>query len=156
MLHMAENGQPMTSTDLAQCLHTNPVVVRRLMAGLRNAGFVVSGRGHGGGWVLAQPLANISLLDVHLAVGEPLPGVDLPPKEPAGAFPCLIEQAVQRALDASLRAAADLLMQRLAQVTLADLAADFRQAMQRHAALHGAGIASSQSRSIHSVESTRT
>lgn len=53
LLHMAERDRPMTSEELAACLHTNPVVVRRTMAGLREAGLVTSGRGHGGGGRLA-------------------------------------------------------------------------------------------------------
>jgi DNA-binding IscR family transcriptional regulator len=43
---------------------TNPVVFRRTLAGLREAGFVRSEKGHGGGWMLAKPLAKVSLLDV--------------------------------------------------------------------------------------------
>ena len=40
LLHMAEQGRPMTSEELGHCMSTNPVVVRRTMAGLREAGFV--------------------------------------------------------------------------------------------------------------------
>jgi DNA-binding IscR family transcriptional regulator len=44
LLHMAERetrtGSPMTSDQLAVCLSTNPVVVRRTMAGLREQGLV--------------------------------------------------------------------------------------------------------------------
>jgi len=42
LLHMADAGRPMTSTELATHMNTNPVVVRRTMAGLRRAGFVSS------------------------------------------------------------------------------------------------------------------
>ncbi len=35
LLHMAENDGPSTSEDLARAMQTNPVVLRRLMAGLR-------------------------------------------------------------------------------------------------------------------------
>jgi Rrf2 family protein len=130
LLHMAERGAPMTSDALAECLHTNAVVVRRIMAGLRDAGFVVSERGHGGGWVLARDLASVTLLDVHMAVDEPPPGTArVTPAVPE----CLVEQAVQKALDASLRQATDLLTKRLGQVTLADLAKDFHAAMANHA-----------------------
>ena len=45
LLHMAEHetrtGLPMTSDQLAVCLSTNPVVVRRTMAGLREQGVIV-------------------------------------------------------------------------------------------------------------------
>ena len=48
LLHMAEMEGPATSEAMAQAMQTNPVVVRRLMAGLRYAGFVSSAKGHGG------------------------------------------------------------------------------------------------------------
>ena len=75
LLHMAEHeqrcGRPMTSDMLATCLSTNPVVVRRTMAGLREQGLVVSEKGHGGGWQLARPLETVTLGQVHAALGEP-------------------------------------------------------------------------------------
>lgn len=120
----------MTSDELAACLRTHPVVVRRTMASLRDAGFVVSERGHGGGWVLARELASVTLLDVQMAVGDAgAPGAE----EGAHADGCVIEQSVQRALAGSLREAEALLMKRLAEVTLADLSADFNRAMAAHA-----------------------
>ncbi len=74
LLHMAEHeqrhGQPMTSDMLATCLSTNPVVVRRTMAGLREQGLVVSEKGHGGGWRLARPLEGVTLGQVHAALGD--------------------------------------------------------------------------------------
>ena len=126
----------MTSDELATCLRTHPVVVRRTMASLRDAGFVVSERGHGGGWVLARDLASVTLLDVQMAVGDA--GAPAP-EEGAHADGCVIEQSVQRALAGSLREAEALLMKRLAEVTLADLSADFNRAMAAHAAHAGHG-----------------
>src|SRR3546814_14210830 len=54
LLHMAEAGGPLTSASLAKAMQTNPVVVRRILAGLREAGFVRSEKGHGGGWKIAR------------------------------------------------------------------------------------------------------
>ena len=65
LLHMAERGKPMTSAELAMCMDTNPVVVRRTMAGLRKAGYVRSGKGHGGGWEIACDLSAVTLKDVY-------------------------------------------------------------------------------------------
>jgi Rrf2 family protein len=130
LLHMAHRQGPMTSDELATCLRTHPVVVRRTMASLRDAGFVVSERGHGGGWVLARELASVTLLDVQMAVGDAdAAGAE----ESAHLHGCVIEQSVQRALAGSLREAEALLMKRLAEVTLADLSADFNRAMAAHA-----------------------
>ena len=39
LLHMAERDAPMTSDTLAAAMQTHPVVLRRLMGGLRDAGF---------------------------------------------------------------------------------------------------------------------
>ena len=68
---MAEMEGPATSEAMAQAMQTNPVVVRRLMAGLRYAGFVSSAKGHGGGWVLSCPLTDITLRDIYEALGAP-------------------------------------------------------------------------------------
>lgn len=62
---MAEEPGPLTFEALAAVMQTNPVVVRRTMAGLCEAGFVRSGRGHGGGWTLARDLTEIIILDIH-------------------------------------------------------------------------------------------
>ena len=53
LLHMAEHEGPMTSETLANAMQTNPVVIRRAMSGLREACYVRSEKGHGGGWTLA-------------------------------------------------------------------------------------------------------
>lgn len=123
LLHMAEHEGPMTSEQLARAMsNTNPVVVRRTLAGLREAGFVRSEKGHGGGWALARPLSELSLLDIHAALGDaPLFTLGHRSHNPS----CLVEQAVQRALDGTLSEAEALLRQRLAAISLADLAADF-------------------------------
>ena len=50
LLHLGQVTIPLTSEVLARTMGTNPAIVRRTMAGLRLAGHVTSGRGHGGGW----------------------------------------------------------------------------------------------------------
>lgn len=131
LLHMAERDKPMTSAELAAHMGTNPVVVRRTMAGLRERGFVRSEKGHGGGWKIACDLAQVTLKDIYDALGAPtLLAVGINLEHPA----CLVEQAVNRSLTSAFRDAEALLVSRLANVTLAELAADFRH----HAALHRA------------------
>ena len=134
LLHMDAFGRPMTSDELAACLSTHPVVIRRTMAGLRDAGFVRSERGPSGGWTIACDLAAVTLLDIHAALGEPAVfAVGNRSENPA----CLVEQAVNAALDDAFDAAEALLLQRFATVTLAALAADFRQRFARHQPLKG-------------------
>ena len=71
LLHMAQKAGPATSGDLAQAMGTNPVVLRRVLAGLRDQGLVRSEKGHGGGWTLACDLAKVTLRDVYGALGSP-------------------------------------------------------------------------------------
>ncbi|MGV3550538.1 Rrf2 family transcriptional regulator [Rhizobium sp.] len=131
LLHMAERGKAMTSAELAAHMDTNPVVVRRTMAGLRERGFVRSEKGHGGGWEIAADLEKITLKDVHDALGAPrLLAIGINLENPS----CLVEQAVNRALTSAFHDAEELLVARLGDVTLAQLAADFRH----HAAIHRA------------------
>ncbi|WP_417601532.1 Rrf2 family transcriptional regulator [Pararhodobacter oceanensis] len=122
LLHMAEREDPMTSDDLATCLMTNPVVVRRTMAFLREAGIVASARGHAGGWRITADLSTVSLRQLHDALGEPaLFAVGHRNAAPA----CLVEQAVNAALDQTFAEAEALLLARFGEITLADLSADF-------------------------------
>lgn len=127
LLHMAERPEPVTSEALAAHMGANPVQVRRIMAGLREAGFVRSGRGHGGGWVLACELDRVTMLDIYRAIGAPgLFAVGHRSDSPA----CLVEQAVNAALGGTLAAAERQILERLGEITLADLAADFHRRAQ--------------------------
>jgi DNA-binding IscR family transcriptional regulator len=122
LIHLDRHTKRMTSDEIAQMLGTNPVVVRRTMAGLRQRGYVSSEKGHGGGWELTCPLNDVSLFDVYEAIGAPPlfaigPSLDQPD--------CLVEQAVDGALDETLRQAEAMLRQRLSDVTVADVAANF-------------------------------
>ncbi len=124
LLHMSEAGEPVTSETLAKAMTTHPVVVRRIMAGLREAGFVRSERGHGGGWTLARDLNAITLRDVYQALGDPpLLALGNRTESPG----CLVEQAVNAALSQAFADAEALLLDRFGQVTLAALAEDFHQ-----------------------------
>lgn len=122
LLHMADRGAAMTSEELAACLGTNPVVIRRTMAGLRETGLVRSEKGHGGGWTLARALDAITLGDVHRALGEPaLIALGHRSENPQ----CLVEQAVNAALGEAFAEAEALLAGHFDRVRLSDLAADF-------------------------------
>jgi Rrf2 family protein len=121
---MAEQDAPVTSEALAKAMDTNPVVIRRIMAGLREQGYVRSEKGHGGGWTLARDLAEISLRDIYHALGEPkLFAIGNRTEAPG----CLVEQAVNGALDKAFDDAQALLLSRLADVTLATIHADFHK-----------------------------
>lgn len=62
--------EPVTSERIASSVNTNPVVVRRIVGALRNAGLVSVQPGVGGGAQLAKEPDQITLLDVYRAVEE--------------------------------------------------------------------------------------
>ncbi|MDH0866754.1 Rrf2 family transcriptional regulator [Mitsuaria sp. GD03876] len=126
LLHMAERDTPATSEALAAAMRTNPVVLRRLMGGLREAGFVSSAKGHGGGWVISCPLDRITLRDVHEALGAPgLVSLGFREEHPD----CLVARAVNDALGNAVQEAEAVLLKRLGGVTLATLSQDFHRRM---------------------------
>jgi DNA-binding IscR family transcriptional regulator len=130
LLHMAEHDDPMTSEAIGQCLGTNPVVVRRTMGFLREAGIVSSGRGHAGGWRISSDLSIVTLQQLHKALGEPaIFAIGNRSENPS----CLVEQSVNAALESAFAEAEALLLDRFAHVTLAELAADFSR---RYAEIH--------------------
>lgn len=133
LLHMADAKGPVTSDVLAKAMDTNPVVIRRTMAGLREHGYVTSEKGHGGGWVLACDLAKVTLRDIYAALGCPsLLAIGNRSDNPD----CLVEQSVNAALAKSFRDAEELLLARLGEVTLARLAADVRKRFATHGRTH--------------------
>ncbi len=124
LLHMAEQSGPATSERLAKAMDTNPVVIRRIMAGLRDQGYVQSEKGHGGGWTLCCDLSKVTLRDIYTALGSPsLLAMGHRTEAPG----CRVEQAVNAALGQAFHDAEALLLSRLGEVTLAMLGADLRR-----------------------------
>jgi len=133
LLHMAERDGPMTSEALARAMDTNPVVIRRIMAGLRDQGYVRSGKGHGGGWTLARDLSTVTLRDIYDGIGRPpLLAVGNRTESPG----CLVEQEVNAALGEAFRDAEAVLLTRLGQVTLASLSNALRGRLPRRCRPH--------------------
>jgi Rrf2 family protein len=117
LLHMSQRRDSMTSEEMAACAGTNPVVIRRTFAGLREAGIVVATKGHGGGWRLARTPSDVSLAQVQDALNEPVIVLAKSEEMPG----CAIEKAVNAALDDAVSEARALLARKLATVSLADL-----------------------------------
>ena len=124
LLHLAEADDVVTSEELGPMMDLNPVVLRRTLAGLRAAGIVRAEKGHRGGWALARTLDEIKLSDVYEALGTPaLFSIGHRMESPG----CLVEQAVNRALGKALDAAEALLLERLGDVSMAEIARDVRR-----------------------------
>jgi DNA-binding IscR family transcriptional regulator len=137
---MEQHRDAMTSERIGQMLGTNATVVRRTMAGLREAGYVSSVKGHGGGWTLARPLSDITLLDVYKALGAPeLFALGMATDAPD----CLVEQAVNASLGHTLQEAERRLLARFGEVRLSEIAADFtlRAAEAKHGTCQGKHVA---------------
>lgn len=121
LLHMAQRPEPMTSEVLARSMDTNPVVIRRIMAGLREAGYVQSEKGHGGGWTLRCNLSSVTLRDIYEALGNPsLLAIGNRTESPG----CLVEEAVNAQLNQAFQDAEARLLERFGEVTLAMLSDD--------------------------------
>jgi Rrf2 family protein len=115
LLHLGYATEPITSEILAKSMGTNPPVFRRTMAGLREAGYVSSEKGHGGGWMLARPLREITLLDVYSALGQPkLFAIGSRTNHPD----CLVQKNVNDVLADTMEQAEALFVQRFSEITL--------------------------------------
>lgn len=112
-------GSAMTSATLAQCLMTNPVVVRRVLGELREAGIVGSAKGHEGGWRLLRPASEISLHAVYQAMGENLL---IRTESDPGDAQCGIVRSVNAVMGAFIADAEALLASRLQRLSLDDIA----------------------------------
>lgn len=129
LIHLGDAESPITSEVLARQSDSHAVVMRRTMAGLRNAGIVYSEKGHHGGWTLGRPLEKITLGDVYDALGLSSVFTLGNRTESPG---CLVERAVNAAVGSALAEAEALLMKRLHELTLAELARGIRHTGQHH------------------------
>lgn len=123
LMHLSLKRGPVTSADLARSIDANAVVVRQIMAGLREQGYVESAKGHGGGWVLSCDPAKVNLRHIYRALGSP----PLLALESPGTTECRVAQSVNAVLSRSYQEAESALLAGLEQVTLADLSADLQK-----------------------------
>jgi len=136
LLHMAQKDGPVTSEILATAMDTNPVVIRRVMAGLRDHRYVQSEKGHGGGWTIACDLSRVTLRDIYTALGSPsLLAIGNRTETPG----CVVEEAVNAALNRSFQDAEELLLSGLGEVTLATLHADVSNRLSVRGRSHRSG-----------------
>lgn len=133
LLHIAEADEPLTSAILAKMMRTNPVVIRRTLAGLREQGYVSSEKGHGGGWQLSCDLNTVTLGDIYVAVGSPVILAIGNRSESPG---CLVEEAVNIAMNETYNQVEALLLERFSEVTLAQLSHYVHERLQEHPFCH--------------------
>lgn len=116
--HMAANPElSRISAEIADHAGTNPVVVRRVLGKLREAGLLISEKGHSGGWRLAREPQNITLADVYLALDERLVASEPEPETHV----CSVEHALHRRVADVMRDVEQSLIERLAKTTIAEM-----------------------------------
>ncbi|MFE2024171.1 Rrf2 family transcriptional regulator [Streptomyces hygroscopicus] len=108
----------LTSAEIADSLASNPVLVRRILGSLRNAGLVWSTEGRGGGWSLARAPRDITLYDAYAAVeeGRILSRHAHPPSDA-----CEVGRNISALLEVEFRDAERAMEERLGRTTIAHL-----------------------------------
>lgn len=128
LLHMAQTDAPLTSRQIALMLGSNAVVVRRIMAGLRDGGYVEAERGHGGGWRIARRTDEMTLLDVYRSLGSPdLFAFGFSNPAPS----CLVEQSVNATIDDAIKDATEAILRQFGTLRLSQIEADVLTRKQR-------------------------
>ena len=116
--HMARDPERLRrSADIAEHAGTNPVVVRRVLGNLRQAGLLVSEAGHSGGWRLARPPAEITLADVYLALDERLAA----PEPEHEAHGCRVEHALFDRVSRVMAEVEQTLIRKLSETTILEV-----------------------------------
>ncbi|MEU6716728.1 Rrf2 family transcriptional regulator [Nonomuraea sp. NPDC046802] len=115
----------LTSAEIADSLESNPVLVRRILGSLRDAGLVWSTEGRNGGWSLARAPREITLHDAYSAV-EAGPILSRHAHPPSAE--CEVGRHIQGLLEGEFRDAERAMEERLGRTTIAHL---LRQVLER-------------------------
>ncbi|MBO5485213.1 MAG: Rrf2 family transcriptional regulator [Lachnospiraceae bacterium] len=108
-----------TSDFLAGSIGTNPVIIRKLLTQLKNAGLITVARGTGG-IELTKELSEISFYDVYQAI-EPLEGGDLFRFHEAPNPQCPVGRNIHALLDGKLQNIQEAMESEMKKYTLQDL-----------------------------------
>lgn len=116
-----EKEQKITSDFLADSVNVNPVVIRRLLSRLKEAGLITVTRGRGGASI-AKPLNKITFLDVYHAVdcveGDLFHFHDNPNEK------CPVGRNIHNVLDDKLIQVQNAMENELKKITLEDVVKD--------------------------------
>ncbi len=113
---------PVCSNAIAESVHTNPVVIRRLMSELEKSSIVKSTAGRTGGFELGRPALSITLADVYGAV-EDETIFRMHKMDPNAE--CPVAAQLKSVLSTPLRAAEDALTSALGKTSLHDVVQAF-------------------------------
>ena len=118
-----------TSDFLAASINTNPVVIRKILSQLKNAGLINVARGTGG-ITFTRPSADITFLDVYEAI-EPVENGDLFHFHDAPNPECPVGRNIHELLDGKLREIQSAMEEKMRGYTLADLHDGLEELLQK-------------------------
>ena len=114
-----KDDHKVTSDFLAGSINTNPVIIRKILTQLKNAGLITIARGTGG-ITVNRPLSEVTFYDVYQAI-EPVENGDLFHFHESPNPECPVGRNIHTLLDGKLKAAQGAMEDELKKHTLEDL-----------------------------------
>ena len=123
-----------TSDFLAASINTNPVIVRKILSQLKNAGLINVARGTGG-ITFTRPPADITFLDVYEAI-EPVENGDLFHFHEAPNPACPVGRKIHGLLDGKLLAIQSAMETEMKKYTIADIHNGLQELLAKEMSTH--------------------
>ena len=123
-----------TSDFLATSINTNPVIVRKILSQLKNAGLINVARGTGG-ITFTRPPADITFLDVYEAI-EPVENGDLFHFHEAPNPECPVGRNIHGLLDGKLLAIQSAMETEMKKYTIADIHNGLQELLAKEMSTH--------------------
>ena len=120
-----------TSDFLASSINTNPVIIRKILSQLKNAGLITVARGTGG-IAPTRPISEITFYDVYQAI-EPVENGDLFHFHEAPNPDCPVGRNIHSLLDDKLKAIQDAMEAEMKKYTVADLDTGLKEILEKEA-----------------------
>ena len=120
-----------TSDFLAGSINTNPVVIRKILTQLKNAGLITVARGTGG-VMPTRPLSDITFYDVYQAI-EPVENGDLFHFHEAPNPECPVGRNIHGLLDGKLKAIQSAMEDEMKKYTIEDLREGIQELLEEKA-----------------------
>ena len=118
-----------TSDFLASSINTNPVIIRKILSQLKNAGLITVARGTGG-ITPTRAITEITFYDVYQAI-EPVENGDLFHFHEAPNPECPVGRNIHSLLDDKLKAIQDAMEAEMKKYTVADLDAGLKEILKK-------------------------
>lgn len=120
-----KDGYKITSDFLAGSINTNPVIIRKILAQLKNAGLITVARGTGG-IAPTRPLDKITFYDVYEAI-EPVENGDLFNFHESPNPRCLVGKNIHSLLDGKLKCIQEAMENEMKKYTIDNLRIELQE-----------------------------